>query len=144
MVTGNVLSFGGGGKPLLVGYVWHRYGGTAYVTVGSTSSANRMYNSDEKYFEFDNGIFTCVKPGTYSLALFGRGGYNNNGTQIYMRYRIYVNSTIVKSVTGNSIGNAGFTDTATVTLAAGDTMYMQTANSSGSNSHDICMVIQNV
>lgn len=135
---GNTLSFGKNVTTVIQGKIagatTGNISGTTYKTIGSTDGTNVAQN-DANLFTFDSetGIFTCVKPGNYTVYFYGRGAYNSSGTARYMYYRMYKNDTIVKSVTsGTSIGTTGYTTTYTADFVAGDTFHITGAVNSGS------------
>jgi len=123
----------------VVGEAWHTDYGTTYTNVASSGSSSQYSYAYADYFTFSNGVFTAVQAGTYKIYYFGRGGYNNAGSAINMYYRIYAAGSNVASAT--DVGNGGVRSSVTVTLSVGDTIYAQTRNSSGNNTHDFGYVI---
>lgn len=140
-VLGNPLLFGGGNStPFACGYAWHTMSGTTYRLVcGPNSAWLTAYAADNECFSFADGVFTCLKAGTYTVHYFGRGGYNSSGTSISMYYQVLHNSTVVASAT--NVANAGVCNSVTVTLAVGDTISAQTRNASGNTAHDFGYII---
>ena len=123
----------------VLAYAWHTKGGTTYTNVASSSSTKKVYNYNPRYFSYNNGVFTCKKPGTYYIQGGGRGGYTSSGGEYTLYYRVYAAGTNVKSST--SITNSGVSFGVSVTLAAGDTVYAQTRNNTGSVVHDFAYMI---
>ena len=141
---GNTLTFGKSvtnivGK--IAGAVASNIAGTTYTRTGSSDTTNIAQN-DPNLFTYDDGIFTCVKPGSYTVSFYGRGAYNSSGTARYLYYRMYKNGSIVKSVTsGTSIGTGGYTTTYTATFAKDDTFYITGAVNSGNLAMSIGYII---
>ena len=123
----NVSGGGGGAGNPIRAFAWGRGTGTTYTI------RDEIHQEDADYFSYSNGVFTCLQAGTYSLTVFGRGGYNNGGSSI----RMYVQ--IIKTSGGNdtteysntNITNGGVLDTISLTLAVGDQIYGQSRNNSG-------------
>lgn len=134
------VSGGGGGGSSIKAFAWGRGATTTYTI------RDQIVKVDPDYFSYSNGVFTCLKSGTYNFTVFGRGGYNNSGSTI----RMYVQ--IIKTSGGNTtteysntnINNAGVLDTFSLTLAVGDTFYGESRNSSGGNTHDYGFIIEAV
>ena len=137
-ILGDAISMGGS-NPVIVGFAWHTSSGTSYVVVGSTSSTLSNAETDGNFFTQSGGTFTCTRAGTYTIIYFGRGGYNSNGNAISLYFQLYANGTNVASSTG--VANTGTHGSVNVTLEVGQTIYAQTRNSSGSNTHDFGYVI---
>ena len=137
-IIGDALSMGGS-NPAIVGFAWHTSGSTTYTVVGSSSSTLSNAETDGNFFTQSNGTFTCTRAGTYKITYFGRGGYNSNGTAISLYFQVFANDTNVASST--SISNTGTHGSVNVTLTVGQTIYAQTRNSSGTNTHDFGYVI---
>ena len=116
-IRGNILSINGNSEKI-AGAVMGSIAGTTYTTVGSTSNYISNYNGS--LFSYSSGVFTCVKPGTYTMQIYIRGTYNSNGNEQNCRYRVYVNGTQVSS---GSAARAGGTFTYNATLTTGDTIY---------------------
>lgn len=117
--------------------------GSTWTTVGSSSTAACIAQTDYSFFDDLDGVFTCRKAGTYIIDYYVRGAYNSSGTAINAYFRIYQNSTIVDSVESGTIyRNAGGTGTVLVTLAEGDTLYAQQRSSSGTTTTTFAMIVK--
>ena len=141
---GNTLTFGKSVTNIIgkiAGAVAGNVSGTTYQTVGSSDLTNVAQN-DPNLFTYSNGVFTCVKPGSYTVSFYGRGAYNSSGTMRYLYYRMYKNGSIVNSVTsGSTIGTSGYTTTYTATFAKDDTFYITGAVNSGNLAMSIGYII---
>ena len=132
-IIGNPLTIGGKGN----GFVAWLYGtgsGTTYTTRGSWT----VY--DDSAASVSGNVLTLTRAGTYTVYFGMRGGYNNSGTAIALYARIYHNTTTVFSST--TIDNTGVSSSVSITAAAGDTIYIQTRNSSGSNTHNFTLLVE--
>lgn len=136
-ILGNALSMGGG-TPHVVGYAWHTAYGTSYARVGNFDRLKSLW-ADSNFFTQSTGLFTCQRAGTYQIVYFGRGGYNSSGTSIDLYFQVVANGSVVAS--SYSVDNAGVNSSVTVTLSVGQTLYAQTRNSSGNNTHDFGFII---
>lgn len=115
---------------------------STFVVAGSDPNKPCIYGYVPEYFTYNAGIFTCVKPGTYSVKVYARGSYNNGGTAINCYWRFYKNSEIVESYTsGNTYRNVGATTAFSVTLAAGDTFKGECRNSTGTTTVTLSFII---
>lgn len=115
---------------------------STFVVAGSDPNKPCIYGYVPEYFTYNAGIFTCVKPGTYSVKVYARGSYNNSGTAINCYWRFYKNSEIVASYTsGNIYRNVGATTAFSVTLAAGDTFKGECRNSTGTTTVTLSFII---
>lgn len=100
--------------------------GTAgtYYLVGVQADQAVLSECDTGCFTYDAGYFTCVKPGTYTVASFSSAGRTEStSTTAYSHYKIVKTSggtdTIVYENT-TSIPLSGNAETVQVTLAEGD------------------------
>ena len=135
-VTTGTASGGSGGNPIRA-FAWGRGTSTSYLIRDET------YYYDEDYFSYDYGQFECKKAGTYDITVFGRGGYNNGGSNIRMYVQIYKNShaSTTTEYSNRSIANGGVLDTFSLSLDVGDKVYGMSRNSSGTNTHDYGYII---
>ena len=133
-----VVAVSGSSSPIS-GFVWHTCTGTTYRTVGGSNSALKRESVDDYRFSLSNGVFSCLRAGSYKILYFGRGGYSSVGSAISLRFRLYAAGSQVASSTG--VTNTGVASSVTVTLSVGDTVYAETSNSSGNNTHDFGFVI---
>lgn len=144
MITGNVLSFGGGVADIAA-YIICSGSGSKYTTLGTNSSAACIYGVDDALFDYTSGVFTAKKAGTYTLHCYVRGAYNSSGNARYCYFKIFQNGTVIQSVTsGSAYPNAGGTITYTITVAVSDTLSFQQASSGGAVGTTMGVVIQNV
>ena len=115
---------------------------STFVAAGSDPNKPCIYGYVPEYFTYNAGIFTCVKPGTYSVKVYARGAYNTSGTAINCYWRFYKNSEIVESYTsGTTYRNTGATTAFSVTLAAGDTFKGECRNSTGTTTVTLSFII---
>lgn len=127
---------GGGGKPLIVLAVAGRH---AAATLGGLYPLFEAF--EDAYFNSTaDSTYTCLKAGTYNVQYFYKPGYNTNGSLINTQLVIQVNGSNVVNV--NSTAAPGGNGTATITLAAGDTLALLMRNTtSSSNTHAGGMVL---
>lgn len=91
-------------------------------------TAKVRYNYDSGYFSYADNVFTAAKRFNAVVHIIGRGSYNSSGNQSYSNYTLYKNGT---SLTSGSLANGGSGqgNYASVSLAAGDTLFIKTASS---------------
>lgn len=141
----NAVSVGGGGTisittSTVVGSVWGAQSGTSYLTIGrSGTTPASIYSADGTHVTFSDGVFTFLIDGTYKISYFGRGGYNSGGSSISEYYKFLPKSGWPSAT---NVANAGTSGSFTDTFTNGDTIYVQTRNSSGSNMHDFGFIIE--
>lgn len=139
-ITLDYIAPGGGVLPKMVCAIYGTNTGTSFVNVGTGALTNVF--ADPEFCTYSNGVFTFLKPGTYTIYYSGRGGYNTNGDAVYMHYRIYQNSNTLVSVTSNTVANGGVVNTiSNVSISVNDTIYAQTKNNTGNNTRDFSMFI---
>lgn len=145
-VLGNPLLLGGGGSaPIACGYAWCTAAGTSARLVGVPYStwAGTIYPNthaaDNKYFSYADGVFTCLKAGTYVINYFGCPQRNSSGTMINLSYQVNHNSAAIAS--GTVTSNTGVYSSATVTLAVNDTVSVQTNAAATGASYDFGYII---
>ncbi len=129
-------------QPEVFGTITASHNSSTFTTIGSDNSKAHIVVNDRNFFEYNQGVFTCKKAGTYGIWVYARGAYASQGTAIYCYWRFYKNNTIVASYTsGNTYNNAGNTTAFVVTLTEGDTFYGQVRNSTGVTSVTLSYII---
>ena len=144
-VLGNPLLLGGGGSaPIACGYAWNVATGTTVRLVGvpytiyGTAYPN-THAADNKCFSYADGVFTCLKAGTYVISYFGRSGRNSSGTAVNLSYQVLHNSTAVASST--NVGIMGTHSSVTVTLAVNDTVSVKVNSAASGANYDFGYII---
>ncbi len=113
--------------------IWGKGSGNTY------SIKETVHIHDTNFFTYDSGRFTFLKPGTYRIVFFGRGGYNSGGNTINLRYRIIRthNGTNTTLASATNVANVGTNGTIDQEFEVGDILYAETSNASNSsNTHD--------
>lgn len=136
-ILGNAVTLGGGGTPYVVLTVAGRH---ADSTLGGVYTGFEAF--EDTYFSHmaADSTYTCLKAGTYNVGYFYKPGYNTSGKLINTQLVIQVNGTNVVNVTSTAaIGGNG---SASITLAAGDTLALKMRNTTSSSlSHTGGMVL---
>ena len=129
-------------QPEVFGTITASHNSSTFTTIGSDNSKAHIVVNDRNFFEYNQGVFTCKKAGTYGIRVYARGAYASQGTTIYCYWRFYKNNTIVSSYTsGHNYNNAGDYTSFGVTLDVGDTFYGQVRNSQGTTSVTLAYII---
>lgn len=121
---------GGGADPLIVLAVAGRH------AADSLGGVYTGYNVCEPaYFSKVEGVdsaYTCLKAGTYDVDYFYKPGYNTSGRLVNVQLVIQINGTNAVNVT--STAATGGNGTASITLAAGDTLALKMRNTTSGSS----------
>lgn len=126
-MIGRAVSVGGGGSKLgaimwalyvnTTGSQFKRFGSSSTVT---TSDGERKYlEIDNKTFSEDDGIFTCLKAGSYTFVYCGKANYNGGSKKQTSELR--KNGSVLSPAVGGEFNNTGGTWTTIQTCAVGDT-----------------------
>lgn len=141
-MIGKALTVGGGASSVsFVGYerckISLAKSSSATVCGPAGGVSQKVSGVDSAYFSFADGIFTCVKAGTYTIKYFARGAQGTSGADgpsVNNSYKVYKNSTSIAS--GNAAGTGGARGSVEISLAVNDTVYMTCVNASTSNTQE--------
>lgn len=127
---------GGSSNPVILYFVGT---GNSHGTAPAQCTEAQSLIDSEYLQNNNNGTFTILKAGSYTISALIKGGYNTGGSNIYSQVQVKINNTIVVDKTTTS--NSPTYDTVTASCNANDTLTVLTRNTNGNsaNTH-ICAV----
>lgn len=143
-VVGNPLMLGGGKPGKLAAFIVA--GNTVQYGSDATRDTRQIGIADSTNFAMSNdNVFTCLKPGTYSITIAGLGGYgNNSSTFVGCRFELWINTGSGKVLehynTASSSTNPNYASY-DYTLKRGDTVEVRGRGTSGSATVQNCFAM---